>query len=322
MLTAMFKSSATLIEYYINYLSKNDHFSISTVRCYTNDLKKFINFLLTRLTGDAGRGISDEGNDNMIQELVCGATQKTIPSFIKYLNNLGNSTSTIQRTLASISTFYNFLISKGEVETNPIKKAQKPKQKNTRPRGLTDEELNRLFSVIDTDKITGARDRAILETLYTSGITVSELVFLNRWDVDFLGEVIHVNNNIPSRQKRIAPIGTAAILSIQNYLNILKIDGMNYDQETPLFRNRFGCRIGTRSVTRLLDKHVNAAGLGPNISPCTLRHSFAYHMLNTGADLKVVQKLLGHKSISTTRKYVTGKNQSTIEAVGVCNTLW
>jgi len=153
------------------------------------------------------------------------------------------------------------------------------------------------------DNWLGARDRAILETLYSTGIRVSELVALNMDDIDFLGEVVHIRGK--GKKERISPIGSSALQTIQHYLefrNKRAQSNSNFDSKV-LFVNKHGGRLSTRSVRRKMDKYLKMAGLDPAISPHTLRHSFATHMLNNGADLRSVQELLGHQSLSTTQIY-------------------
>jgi integrase/recombinase XerC len=153
------------------------------------------------------------------------------------------------------------------------------------------------------DNWLGARDRAIMETLYSTGVRVSELVALNMDDVDFLGEVVHVRGK--GKKERIVPIGTSALQIIQHYMEFRSKRAQsnpNFDSKV-LFVNKHGRRLSTRSVRRKMDKYLKIAGLDISISPHTLRHSFATHMLNNGADLRSVQELLGHQSLSTTQIY-------------------
>ncbi|HSV27858.1 MAG TPA: tyrosine-type recombinase/integrase, partial [Sedimentisphaerales bacterium] len=171
------------------------------------------------------------------------------------------------------------------------------------PKFLEYEQIQRLLTTPVTNHWLGARDRAMLETLYSTGMRVSELVALNIDDVDFLGEVVRLRGK--GKKERIAPIGSSALQAIQHYLefkNKRSQNNSNFDTRT-LFVNKHGGRMSTRSVRRKMDKYLIAAGLDPSISPHTLRHSFATHMLNNGADLRSVQELLGHQSLSTTQVY-------------------
>jgi integrase/recombinase XerC len=178
-----------------------------------------------------------------------------------------------------------------------------PKQEKKLPKFLSYEQIQSLLNAPDTNTWLGARDRAILEVLYSTGMRVSEIVALNMEDVDFLGEVIHVRGK--GKKERVSPIGSSALQAIQRYLefrNKRMQNDSNFDSKV-LFANKHGKRLSTRSIRRKMDKYLVAAGLDPAISPHTLRHSFATHMLNNGADLRSVQELLGHQSISTTQVY-------------------
>ena len=178
------------------------------------------------------------------------------------------------------------------------------------PHFLEYDEVKKLLDTPPMNNWLGARDRAILETLYSTGIRVSELVALNMEDIDFLGEVLHIRGK--GKKERITPIGSSALQVIQHYMefrNKRSQNNTNFDNKV-LFVNKHGRRLSTRSVRRKMDKYLKMAGLDPSISPHTLRHSFATHMLNNGADLRSVQELLGHQSLSTTQIYThlnTGK---------------
>ncbi|GAH41837.1 unnamed protein product, partial [marine sediment metagenome] len=200
-------------------------------------------------------------------------------------------------------TFYKFLVKRNQVSSNPVTVVRTPKQEKKLPRFLEYEEVKRLLETPPMDNWLGARDRAILETLYSTGIRVSELVALNMDDIDFLGEVVHIRGK--GKKERIAPIGSSALQVIQHYMefrNKRAQSNSNFDSRV-LFVNKHGRRLSTRSVRRKMDKYLKMAGLDPAISPHTLRHSFATHMLNNGADLRSVQELLGHQSLSTTQVY-------------------
>jgi integrase/recombinase XerC len=178
-----------------------------------------------------------------------------------------------------------------------------PKQDKKLPKFLEYEEVVRLLNTPPANTCLGARDRAILEVLYSTGMRVSELVSLNMEDVDFLSEVIHIRGK--GKKERICPIGSSALQAIQNYIefrNRRMANDSSFDSRV-LFANKHGQRLSTRSVRRKMDKYLVEAGLDPEISPHTLRHSFATHMLNNGADLRSVQELLGHQSLSTTQIY-------------------
>jgi len=174
---------------------------------------------------------------------------------------------------------------------------------------MTVEEVDKLLSVPDNRDTLGARDRAILETLYSTGVRVSELVDLNRNDLDQPEQTLHVRGK--GKRERIVPLGSHALAAIRHYMTLLEPDQRfaavrersMTDPAVPLFINKNGGRLSSRSVRRKLDKYLLVSGLDLSISPHTLRHSFATHLLDNGADLRSVQELLGHQSLSTTQIY-------------------
>jgi integrase/recombinase XerC len=238
-----------------------------------------------------------------VEELILAADVNTIRRFMTSLSEKQYCKSTTARKLATLRSFYKFLVKRNYVPSNPVTSIKTPKQDKRLPRFLEFEEVQRLLNTPQGDNWLGARDHAILETLYSTGMRVSELVGLNLEDVDFLGEVIHVRGK--GKKERIAPIGSKALQAIQQYIEYrnkrMQNDG-SFDTKV-LFANKHGKRLSTRSVRRKMDKYLRQAGLDPAISPHTLRHSFATHMLNNGADLRSVQELLGHQSLSTTQIY-------------------
>jgi integrase/recombinase XerC len=186
-----------------------------------------------------------------------------------------------------------------------------PKQGKRLPKAITIEQIEQLLATPGDKDVLGLRDRAMLETLYSTGIRVSELVGLNAEDLDETGEALRVRGK--GKKERLVPLGTHALTAIRNYVAMVRSDprfgrvwagGPNGTPTgKPLFINKHGQRLSTRSVRRKLDKYLKMAGLDPDISPHTLRHSFATHLLENGADLRSVQELLGHQSLSTTQIY-------------------
>ena len=176
------------------------------------------------------------------------------------------------------------------------------KQEQRLPKYLEMEQNTKLLHTPDDNTLLGSRDRAMLEVLFSTGVRVSELVDLNFQDVEFTAQTVRVRGK--GKKQRTAPVGVTAIAALQKYIDLRRADprSASFDQEA-LFVNKHGQRLSTRSVRRKLDKYLAEAGLDPNISPHTLRHSFATHMLNNGADLRSVQELLGHQSLSTTQVY-------------------
>lgn len=292
------KDTTTLQEF-IRYLKFEKHFSDHTAKCYGADLEQFAQFLL-----DEHRANPDTaGTSVSIDEVLLAADVQTIRKFMAFLSERHYTKSTTARKLATLRSFYKFLVKRGQLSSNPVSSIKTPKQDKKLPKFLEYEQVQKLLNTPPTDNWLGARDRAMLEVLYSTGMRVSELVALNLEDVDFLGEVIHVRGK--GKKERICPIGSSALQSIQHYIEYrnrrIQADP-SFDSKV-LFANKHGKRLSTRSVRRKMDKYLIAAGLDPAISPHTLRHSFATHMLNNGADLRSVQELLGHQSLSTTQIY-------------------
>jgi integrase/recombinase XerC len=252
--------------------------------------------------GDSATAVATQAHTK-VDELLLSADTDTVRTYLAFLNEKQYSKATIARKLATLRSFYKFLVKRNELTSNPVVAVRTPKQEKKLPRFLDYEEVKKLLDTPPQDNWLGARDRAILETLYSTGIRVSELVALNMDDIDFLGEVVHVRGK--GKKERITPIGSSALQVIQYYMeyrNKRAQNNTNFDSKV-LFVNKHGRRLSTRSVRRKMDKYLKMAGLDPAISPHTLRHSFATHMLNNGADLRSVQELLGHQSLSTTQIY-------------------
>jgi integrase/recombinase XerC len=300
-----------IIQEFLSYLKFEKHFSVHTAKCYGADLDQFIDYLLSHSSAGAESGGQDSAGSTAvatetktkIDQVVLAVDANTVRSYLANLNENQYSKSTIARKIATLRSFYKFLVKRGHTPSNPVLSIRTPKQEKKLPKFLEYEQVQRLLNTPPTDNWLGARDRAILETLYSTGIRVSELAGLNMDDVDFLGEVIHIRGK--GKKERITPIGSSALQAIQHYIefrNKRAQNNSNFDSKV-LFANKHGRRLSTRSVRRKMDKYLMMAGLDPAISPHTLRHSFATHMLNNGADLRSVQELLGHQSLSTTQIY-------------------
>ncbi len=312
--------NSMVVQEFLSYLNFEKHFSEHTAKCYGADLSQFSGYLVS----DSGPGGSTDGpvefvtiepehgggatavatqTKTRLDQLLLAVQTDSVRRYLIFLNEHQYSKSTVARKLATLRSFYKFLVKRGQLSSNPVTAVRTPKQDKKLPQFLEYEQVKRLLETPPTNNWLGARDRAILETLYSTGIRVSELVGLNLDDIDFLGEVIHVRGK--GKKERITPIGSSALQVIQHYMefrNKRAQSNDNFDAKV-LFVNKHGGRLSTRSVRRKMDKYLKMAGLDPSISPHTLRHSFATHMLNNGADLRSVQELLGHQSLSTTQIY-------------------
>jgi len=305
------------VQEFLNYLQFEKRFSEHTSKCYGADLRQFGEFLISaseHTDHDAGHDAPHEHQAGAavavatqtradIDQLLFSAQTDDVRAYMAFLNEKRYSKATVARKLATLRSFYKFLVKRKQLGSNPVIVVRTPKQEKKLPRFLEYDQVKTLLETPPMDNWLGARDRAIMETLYSTGMRVSELVALNMDDIDFLGEVVHIRGK--NKKERIAPIGSSALQVIQHYLefrNKRAQNNTNFDLRI-LFVNKHGRRLSTRSVRRKMDKYLKMAGLDPSISPHTLRHSFATHMLNNGADLRSVQELLGHQSLSTTQIY-------------------
>ena len=263
------------IEKFMRYLEIEKNYSRHTIINYSLDLEDFKKFL---------------GN-LAVEDVDYLALRKYLSVFKE--KNL--SARTIARHLSVLRSFFRFLNREGYLKTNPTTSLSTPKQEKRLPSFLTENEINILIeSAVPKDE-RGLRDRAILETFYSTGIRISELVGLGTQDIDFIGGIAKVMGK--GKKERIVPIGEHAIAAIRGYL------GKRKKQQDALFLNRSGRRITTRGVRNIVKKYIRIASIKQGISAHTLRHSFATHLLNRGADLRSVQELLGHVNLSTTQIY-------------------
>jgi len=296
-----------LISKFVFYLEHERNFSAHTVRCYATDLSHFAAFLLgdqaapeptppkqplrlRRLDAAMSDGFSDR---------LRRITPLDLRAYLGDLKRADYSRATIARKIATLRSFYKFLARQGEVPNNPVKVIRTPRQEKRLPKFLTPADVERLLATPKGQDLLSLRDVAMLEVLYSSGIRVSELVGLDLEDVDPIGEVARVRGK--GRRERLALLGSCALKALNRYLASRAKSAVR-DTEA-LFVNRHGARLSARSVRRKLAKYLAAAGLDPHVSPHTLRHSFATHMLERGADLRAVQEMLGHRSLSTTQIY-------------------
>jgi len=311
-----------LIDEFLNYLKFERHFSPHTAKCYSADLAQFSAFLMgdtaaaagrqnfagaaptSRMSasGQAGGGGTAVLAEPQLQQKLRDADTEQIKLFLAFLGTQNYSKSTVARKLATLRSFYKFCLRRGYVKAHPLATIRTPKQEKRLPKFLELEQITKLLSTPDDGTLLGARDKAMLEVLFSTGVRVSELVDLNFADLDFEGQAVRVRGK--GKKQRTSPIGPTALAAIQKYLQLRRADARstNFDQSA-VFVNKHGQRLSTRSVRRKLDKYLAECGLDPTISPHTLRHSFATHMLNRGADLRSVQELLGHQSLSTTQVY-------------------
>ena len=275
----------------LDFIAKLEHengFSEHTLRAYHKDLLQFDNFLK----------VEKSSSLETINHLL-------LRRFLAVLRSKNYSKTTIARKLASIRSFFKFLIREGELASYPFEMLRTPKQDKKLPHFLSINEVDVLLETPDRSTVMGLRDMAIMETLYSTGIRVSELVGLDESNIDFFAGMIKVQGK--GKKERLVPIGSHAIKAINEYLDSRskskKEEEEKVSRSEPLFLNKFGGRLTARSVARSLNKYLKMSGVNLLTSPHTFRHSFATHLLDKGADLRSVQEMLGHSSLSTTQVY-------------------
>jgi integrase/recombinase XerC len=296
------KNFSPLVRQFLDYLKLEKHFSDYTVKSYGADLIQFAQFL----TGEIGRPAGETPanvSGAFVDDRQVKCDPMTVREFLNYLYGQNYTKSTTARKLATLRSFYKFLIRRSLVSVNPLSTIRTPKQEKRLPKCLDLEQVQKLLEAPGDADLLSARDKAMLEVLYSSGIRVSELVELEMADLDLQEGVLRVRGK--GRKDRLTPIGSQAIKALQRYFELRSVDlkSSGSADANRVFLNKHGESLSTRSVRRKLDKYLLTAGLDPGISPHTLRHSFATHLLNNGADLRSVQELLGHQSLSTTQIY-------------------
>ena len=276
------------IAQFLRYLATERNASDLTIKAYREDLFGLVDWLET-----------SRGNVPKPAAL----SPQDLRTFQAALQEAGYARTTISRKLASLRSFYRFAMRQGIAQDNPAKPLRNPRQQRKLPLVLSTAEIGQLLSAPPADEVSGLRDRAILETMYSAGLRVSELVALRDGDLEESEQVVRVRGK--GRKERISPLGSFAIKAIKRYrckrVRHPKTEALG--RQAPVFVNRFGRILTTRSVGRMLEKHIAIAGLDSRISPHSLRHSFATHLLDRGADIRSVQELLGHKSLATTQIY-------------------
>ncbi len=292
-----------MINRFLDYIDAERNFSAHTVRSYAADLVQFARYLAAgpgeELTAN-NLPPEEELDAARVEQAMLAIEPMGVRGFLAMMRNSGYSKATVARKLASLRSFYKHLVRKGVIEASPVSVLRTPRQDRKLPKFLDIQQITALLGAPDTSCLLGSRDRAILETIYSAGLRISELTGLNTADLDELGEVLRIRGK--GRKERMVPLGTKAIEAIDAYIAMRKAE-MGIDPRGALFVNRFGQRLSDRSIRRKLDGYLFAAGIDIHISPHVLRHSFATHMLNAGADLRSVQEMLGHENLSTTQIY-------------------
>jgi integrase/recombinase XerC len=271
---------------YLSYLDVERNASDYTKKSYREDLFTLNSYLTNK---NHGRAVQ-----------VTAITTPLLRGYVAWLSEQKYEPSTISRRLASLRSFFKFCQREEIVEQNPAAPLRNPRQHRRLPHFLSTKEVNQLLMAPPEGTVAGIRDRAILETMYSTGVRVGELVALSDDDVDESQQIIHVLGK--GKKERIAPLGSFCLRAIADWLEVRNVN-VPEGAPVPLFTNKFGTRLTTRSVARMLEKYIAQTGLDDRTSPHTLRHSFATHLLDNGADIRSVQELLGHANLQTTQIY-------------------
>lgn len=269
---------------YETYLTEDKKLAENSVASYVRDIQKFKHYI-----GDIHK-----------KETILEVNKTHVMSYVMHLQETGMARTTILRNVASIRSLYNFCEKKRMIDINPADNVHTPPVEKKAPVILSLEEVEKLLIQPDQTTNSGARDAAMLELLYATGIRVSELMALNLSDVDLALASVKCTTGSKSR---VIPIGKMAKIALQNYIGTYREQFVK-GEEDALFLNYYGNRLSRQGFWKIVKAHCKNAGLTSSVTPHTLRHSFASHLIQNGADIKSVQELLGHSDISTTQMYV------------------
>lgn len=276
------------IRAFLTFLDVEQGASRETIRGYRSDLRQFLSFANEPRAALASPLAPDQVDPLLIR------------SYLAWLDRKGEKKSSLARKLAALRSLYRFLAREGLVGRNPAEEVRTPKQPQYLPRVLTKDDADALMELPEGDTLLSLRDRAILETLYSTGARVSELVGMNLEDLNMGDGLVRLRGK--GRKERIVPIGEVAVESVKEYQASLKPSAISHQLSAPVFMNHRGGRLTARSVERIVGKYSSLLVSG-RVSPHALRHSFATHLLDEGADLRAIQEMLGHASLGTTQKY-------------------
>jgi len=274
---------------FLDYLTYERNVSPNTIAAYRDDLESFTAFLCNDYF-TLGRDLLELKRVDHL----------AVRSYLAHLSRRKLSRSSVARHLSALRTFFKWLVREGAVEANPARTVATPKREKHLPAVMQTSDVALLMEQADTSATLGLRDAAWLELMYASGLRISELVGIDIDDLELRSRLVKVHGK--GSKERIVPFGSKAESALRAYLAVRE-ELVSDPEEQAVFVNYRGGRITTRSVRRLFDGYLRKAALRAGISPHTMRHSFATHLLNAGADLRAIQELLGHASLSTTQKY-------------------
>lgn len=273
----------TYVKEYTSFMTDIRHKSLNTVESYKRDVTQYISYL-------DGTGVTD----------ISSTTKTTVLSYLLYLQKEGRASSTVSRTLASLRSYYLFMMQNGVVKSNPTSNLEAPHVEKKIPKILSGEEVELLLEQPKNCDNKGIRDKAMLELLYATGIRVSELINLDVSDVNVPMSFVRCKGG---KKERIIPMGHQAKDALENYINNVGKYMVKDENETALFVNCSGARLSRQGFWKLIKYYQHIAGIETDITPHTLRHSFAAHLLENGADLHSIQEMMGHADISSTQVY-------------------
>ncbi|HHV29151.1 site-specific tyrosine recombinase XerD [Acetivibrio mesophilus] len=268
---------------FLDFLKNDKRLSLNTLQSYKRDIEQYITYL----------------KDMKIQ-IIANTNKTTVIAYLLHLQKKGRATSTISRNLASIRSFYQYLTKKGIISQDPTENLESPKVEKKLPQILSTKEVELLLDQPKCDDLKGYRDKAMLELLYATGIRVSELISLDLSDVNLEMQFIRCNKG---SRERIIPIGSLSVSALSEYLSKSRNLLIQRADETALFVNVNGKRLTRQGFWKIIKQYKNQAKISKDITPHTLRHSFAAHLLENGADLRSIQEMLGHSDISSTQVY-------------------
>lgn len=273
----------TYVKEYTSFMTDIRHKSLNTVESYKRDVTQYISYL-------DGTGVTD----------ISSTTKTTVLSYLLYLQKEGRASSTVSRTLASLRSYYLFMMQNGVVKSNPTSNLEAPHVEKKIPKILSGEEVELLLEQPKNCDNKGIRDKAMLELLYATGIRVSELINLDVSDVNVPMSFVRCKGG---KKERIIPMGHQAKDALENYINNVRKYMVKDENETALFVNCSGARLSRQGFWKLIKYYQHIAGIETDITPHTLRHSFAAHLFENGADLHSIQEMMGHADISSTQVY-------------------
>lgn len=273
----------TYVKEYTSFMTDIRHKSLNTVESYKRDVTQYISYL-------DGTGVTD----------ISSTTKTTVLSYLLYLQKEGRASSTVSRTLASLRSYYLFMMQNGVVKSNPTSNLEAPHVEKKIPKILSGEEVELLLEQPKNCDNKGIRDKAMLELLYATGIRVSELINLDVSDVNVPMSFVRCKGG---KKERIIPMGHQAKDALENYINNVRKYMVKDENETALFVNCSGARLSRQGFWKLIKYYQHIAGIETDITPHTLRHSFTAHLLENGADLHSIQEMMGHADISSTQVY-------------------